>query len=278
MADHSQKWHDRSSSRNIESSSDSKGIAAIVTKLENLDRYMKKLKENVHAIQVGYQICRGAHLDIDCPYNEEIKSMEEVKYGEFGQPFLKNDGRFNGGRYDQPSSGERRPILIEIINKCMEEASKRYTEQEKWLKKFYQRFSDNERKETDESRMAEALAALEATTKNKKFDAIYLGLKLFVGVEDLNYLVSSSRGEICLCTVSSLLDHIKLSQDGECCSFLKFVSSGCFRLWSSIFADKSDKEFLIGLIKREIVKRIPTSSHMVLLLQSRAMKAVRVGI
>nr|GEV12331.1 hypothetical protein [Tanacetum cinerariifolium] len=30
---------------------------------------------------------------------------------------------------------------------------------------------------------------------------------------------------------------------------------------SSIFVDKSDKEFLFGLIKREIVKRIPTSSH-----------------
>nr|GEV03580.1 hypothetical protein [Tanacetum cinerariifolium] len=68
--------------------------------------------------------------------------------------------------------------------------------------------------------------------------------------------------EICLFTVSSSLEHFKLSQDGECCSFLKFVSSGCFRLWSSIFADKSDKEFfLFGLIKREIVKIILTSSH-----------------
>nr|GEZ95280.1 copia protein [Tanacetum cinerariifolium] len=50
--------------------------------------------------------------------------------------------------------------------------------------------------------------------------------------------------EICLCTVSSSLEHIELSQDGECCFFLKFVSSGYFRLRSSIFADKSDKEFL----------------------------------
>nr|GEZ28240.1 reverse transcriptase domain-containing protein [Tanacetum cinerariifolium] len=50
--------------------------------------------------------------------------------------------------------------------------------------------------------------------------------------------------EICLCTVSSSLEHIELSRDGECCFFLKFVSSGYFRLWSSIFADKSDKEFL----------------------------------
>ncbi|GKE74696.1 hypothetical protein Tco_1536737 [Tanacetum coccineum] len=101
MADHSQKWHDRSSSRNIESSSNSEGIAAIVNKLENLGRDMKKLKENVHAIQVGCQICEGAHLDKDCPLNEEIKSVEEVKYGEFGRPFPnRNDGRFNRRGYD----------------------------------------------------------------------------------------------------------------------------------------------------------------------------------
>nr|GEZ83498.1 integrase, catalytic region, zinc finger, CCHC-type, peptidase aspartic, catalytic [Tanacetum cinerariifolium] len=59
---------------------------------------------------------------------------------------------------------------------------------------------------------------------------------------------------ICFCTVSSSLEHIELSQDGECCFFLKFVSSGYFRLWSSIFADKSDKEFLFRLIKRDCKK------------------------
>ncbi|GJX53925.1 hypothetical protein Tco_0282294 [Tanacetum coccineum] len=53
MADHSQKWHDGSSSMNIDSSSNSKGIVAIVIKLDSLGRDMKKLKENVHAIQVG---------------------------------------------------------------------------------------------------------------------------------------------------------------------------------------------------------------------------------
>ncbi|GJU92352.1 reverse transcriptase domain-containing protein [Tanacetum coccineum] len=222
-----------------ESSSSSEGIAAIVNKLENLGRDMKKLKENVHAIQVGCQICEGAHLDKDCPFYEEIKSMEEVKYGEFGRPFPinnRNDGRFNKGGYDHPSSGERRPNLTEIINKYIEEASKRHTEQDEWLKKFYQSteasreahdkiiqgletkvktlanevegrtnngkfeeckaictedglplytpfyyspeeieyfsansgFLDNEKQETDDSGMAEALAALEATLKKKK--------------------------------------------------------------------------------------------------------------
>ncbi|GJZ33824.1 hypothetical protein Tco_0579260 [Tanacetum coccineum] len=198
MADHSQKWHDRSSSRNIESSSNSEGIAAIVNKLENLGRDMKKLKENVYAIQVGCQICKGAHLYKDCPLNEEIKSVEEVKYGEFGRPFPnRNEGRFNKRGYDQPSSGERRPSLTEIINKYMEEASKRHTEQDKCRKfkecktiytedrlplytpfyyspkeieYFYANsgFSDNERQETDDSGMVEALAALEATIKKNK--------------------------------------------------------------------------------------------------------------
>nr|GEV41305.1 hypothetical protein [Tanacetum cinerariifolium] len=72
-----------SQSRNKESSSNSKGIAAIVNKLENLGRDMKKLKEKVHAIQVGCQNCKGAHLDKDCPLKEEVKTIKEVKYDEF---------------------------------------------------------------------------------------------------------------------------------------------------------------------------------------------------
>ncbi|GJR57608.1 hypothetical protein Tco_1499770 [Tanacetum coccineum] len=141
MANHSQKWHDGSSSRNIESSSNSKGITAIVNKLENLSRDIKKLKENVHAIQIECQIYGGTYLDKDCPLKKEVNSVEEVKYEEFGRPFPnnnRNDGRFNKGGYDQPSSEEKRPSLTEIINKYMEEASKRHSEQDEWLKKFYQ--------------------------------------------------------------------------------------------------------------------------------------------
>ncbi|GKD17960.1 hypothetical protein Tco_1207118, partial [Tanacetum coccineum] len=110
MADHSHKWHDGSSHRSIEGSS-SEGIAAIVKKLENLGRDIKKLKENVHAIQVGCQTREGAHLDKDCPLNEEVKGMEKVKYGEFSRPFPNN--------------------------RCDKEASKRQAEQDEWLKKFY---------------------------------------------------------------------------------------------------------------------------------------------
>ncbi|GJU46490.1 RNA-directed DNA polymerase, eukaryota, reverse transcriptase zinc-binding domain protein [Tanacetum coccineum] len=51
MADHSQKWHDRTTSKSIRSSSSNDGLAALVNKLDNLGRDMKKLKESVYAIQ-----------------------------------------------------------------------------------------------------------------------------------------------------------------------------------------------------------------------------------
>ncbi|GJY55294.1 reverse transcriptase domain-containing protein [Tanacetum coccineum] len=77
MADHSKKWHNGTTSRNIGSSSSKDRLAALVNKLDNLGRDMKKLKESVHAIQVGCQICEGPHLDKDCPLNEEVKQVEE---------------------------------------------------------------------------------------------------------------------------------------------------------------------------------------------------------
>ncbi|GJT66908.1 zinc knuckle CX2CX4HX4C containing protein [Tanacetum coccineum] len=82
----SDESHDGTSSRNISSTSDTDGLAAVISKLDNLGRDMKKLKENVHAIQVGCQIYEGPHLDKECPLNEEVKQVDEVKYGEFGRP------------------------------------------------------------------------------------------------------------------------------------------------------------------------------------------------
>nr|GEZ76418.1 hypothetical protein [Tanacetum cinerariifolium] len=112
MVDHSQKWHDGSSSKNIDSSSNSERIAAIVRKLDRLGRDKKKLKENVHVIQVGCQLCGGAHLEKECPLKKEVKSMEEVKYGEFGRPFPNNSR--NEGFSDDESQ--------EIDKSRMEEA------------------------------------------------------------------------------------------------------------------------------------------------------------
>ncbi|GJV96637.1 hypothetical protein Tco_1548214 [Tanacetum coccineum] len=139
MADHSQKWHDGSSNRNIESSSNSKGIASDVSKLDNLGRDMMNLKENVHAIQVGCQNCRGAHLDKDCPLNEEVKSVEEAKYGEFGRSGAKYlvgpPGYFT--RIDnRPPFEEKRPSLEELMNKHLEESTRRRAKMEEWVKKL----------------------------------------------------------------------------------------------------------------------------------------------
>nr|GEV44257.1 hypothetical protein [Tanacetum cinerariifolium] len=85
IVDHSQKWHDGTSSRNISSISNTYGLDVVVSKLDNLGHDMNKLKENVHAIQVGCQICEGPHLDKECPLNEEVKQVEKVKYGKFGR-------------------------------------------------------------------------------------------------------------------------------------------------------------------------------------------------
>ncbi|GJX33449.1 hypothetical protein Tco_0243304, partial [Tanacetum coccineum] len=107
----------RATKRNIDSSSNSEGITAIVSKLDSLGRDMKKLKENVHVIQVGCQICEGAHLYKECPLSKEVQSIEEVIYGEFGRPFLNNSKN--------------------------DEAAKIHVEQDEWLKRFYQNTKTN---------------------------------------------------------------------------------------------------------------------------------------
>ncbi|GKF46748.1 hypothetical protein Tco_0136550 [Tanacetum coccineum] len=158
MADHSQKWHDGTSSRNISSSSNTDGLAAIISKLDNLGRDMIKLKENVHAIQVGCQIYEGPHLDKECPLNEEVKQLEEVKYREFGRsaPFSGSNGpKFRVGppgyytRTDnRPPCGEKRPSLEEIMNKHQEESARRSAEMKEWFMKLQENAEINTRNQS----------------------------------------------------------------------------------------------------------------------------------
>ncbi|GJU43134.1 hypothetical protein Tco_1200400 [Tanacetum coccineum] len=132
--------------KSIRSSSSNDGLAALVNKFDNLGRDMKKLKESVHAIQVGCQICEGPHLDKDCPLNEEVKQVEEVRYREFRRttPFNGNNGgKFRVGppgyytKIDNRSSyGEKRQILEELLAKHQEESARRSTEMEVWIKKL----------------------------------------------------------------------------------------------------------------------------------------------
>ncbi|GJU50023.1 hypothetical protein Tco_1219578, partial [Tanacetum coccineum] len=127
-----------------DSSISSEVIATIVSKLDILGRDMKKLKETVHAIQVGCQTCRGAHLDKECPLNKEVKSMEEVKYGKFrrSSPFS-NRAKYRVGPpgyytpiENRPPFGEKRPSLEELLNKHIEESTRRRAEVEERVKKL----------------------------------------------------------------------------------------------------------------------------------------------
>nr|GEX25697.1 hypothetical protein [Tanacetum cinerariifolium] len=132
MADHSQKWYDRTLSRSLSSSSNTDGLAVIVSKLNNLGHDMKKLKENVHAIQVGCQIYEGPHIDKECPLEEEVNKVKKVNYDEFGRltPFNgSNEAKHHVGspgyytRTDnRPPYREKRPSLEELMNKHMEES------------------------------------------------------------------------------------------------------------------------------------------------------------
>nr|GEU78001.1 hypothetical protein [Tanacetum cinerariifolium] len=117
----------------IQSNSNTDGLPASVSKLDNLGRDMKKLKENVHAIQVGCQICEGAHLDKECHLNEEVKQVEEVNYGEFGRPAPfngNNRAKFHVGppgyyphTDSRPPYGEKKPSLEDLMNKHKEESA-----------------------------------------------------------------------------------------------------------------------------------------------------------
>ncbi|GJT19995.1 hypothetical protein Tco_0878701 [Tanacetum coccineum] len=102
MTDHSHKWHDETTSRYVGSSSSDDGLAALVSKLDNLGRDMKKLKESIYAIMVKCQVCEGHHPDKNCPLNEVVKGIEEVKYGEYGNPFSNHNRQTQGYSSNRP--------------------------------------------------------------------------------------------------------------------------------------------------------------------------------
>ncbi|GJW32061.1 hypothetical protein Tco_0052093 [Tanacetum coccineum] len=114
MADHSQKWQDETTSRNIRSRSSKDGLIALVNKLDNLGRDMKKLKET--------------------PFNGNNGGKFPV--GPHGY-YTKIDNR--------PSYGERRQSLEELLAKHQEESARRSTEMEVWIKKLQENAKINTR-------------------------------------------------------------------------------------------------------------------------------------
>ncbi|GJZ97323.1 hypothetical protein Tco_0669776 [Tanacetum coccineum] len=81
MDDHSQKWHDGASSRGLGGISLDR-MSVITNKLNDLGCDMIKLKESVHAIQVGCEMCGGTRLEKNCHLKEEVKSIKATGYGE----------------------------------------------------------------------------------------------------------------------------------------------------------------------------------------------------
>ncbi|GJY76758.1 hypothetical protein Tco_0481874 [Tanacetum coccineum] len=111
MADHYQKWHDGTSTRN-KSSNASDGLAAIQAQLNNLGSEIKKVNEILR---------KGRHL-------------KEAYYTQFRVPFL-NAGRYRATalRFYQRDNGntsyqERRQTMEESLNKFMAESAKRHDE------------------------------------------------------------------------------------------------------------------------------------------------------
>ncbi|GJV37381.1 retrovirus-related pol polyprotein from transposon TNT 1-94 [Tanacetum coccineum] len=90
--------------------------------------------------KVGCQICEGPYLDKDCPLNQEVKQVEEVRYGEFRRtsPFNgNNEGKFHVGppgyytkADNRPPYGDKRQILEELLAKHQEESARISTKME----------------------------------------------------------------------------------------------------------------------------------------------------
>nr|GEX07635.1 reverse transcriptase domain-containing protein [Tanacetum cinerariifolium] len=68
--------------------------AQALTTIQTMADHSQNYGMTVHHFR-RRQICEGAHLDKECSLNEEVKSIKEVKYGEFGcsSPFK------NGAKY-----------------------------------------------------------------------------------------------------------------------------------------------------------------------------------
>ncbi|GJU99290.1 zinc knuckle CX2CX4HX4C containing protein [Tanacetum coccineum] len=182
MTDHSQKWHDGTSSRNVSNNSDTNGLAAVISKLDNLGCDMKKLKENVHAIQVGCQIYEGPHIDKECHLNEEVKQVEEVKYGEFRYPAPFNES--NGAKFyvgplgyytrtnNRPPYGEKRLSLEKLMNKHQEESAQRSAQMDEWIKKLQENAEINTRNQSTplknlETKIEQLTKELKSKTTNE---------------------------------------------------------------------------------------------------------------
>ncbi|GKA99049.1 hypothetical protein Tco_0826986, partial [Tanacetum coccineum] len=141
MTDHSQKWHNETSTR-CRSTETSDGLAAIQAQLNNHGREIKKVNEKVYVAQVGCELCKGPHYTKDFPLKEEGKTLEEAYYTQFGVPFPQG-GQYRAaapGFYQRnngnPSYQERRQTMEESLRKFMAESAKRHEENSNLIKEI----------------------------------------------------------------------------------------------------------------------------------------------
>ncbi|GJZ52478.1 hypothetical protein Tco_0606993 [Tanacetum coccineum] len=89
MADHSQKWHDKGSIRSLGGSRSDK-ISVIINKLNDIGYDMRKLKESVHAIQIGESIDRNLKR-----HDSAIKGLEKKvkQLARVGHSSMTNDSK-----------------------------------------------------------------------------------------------------------------------------------------------------------------------------------------
>ncbi|GJX42747.1 hypothetical protein Tco_0257737 [Tanacetum coccineum] len=73
------------------------------------------------------ETCGGAHLDKECLLREEVKSIEEVK----------STGILHTCRY-HPPFGEKKPSLEELMNKHLDESTRKRAKMEEWMKKLHE--------------------------------------------------------------------------------------------------------------------------------------------
>ncbi|GJZ12668.1 putative reverse transcriptase domain-containing protein [Tanacetum coccineum] len=139
MVEYSQKWRNGTSRKISTEASD--GLASIQAQLNNLGREIKKVNEKVYDAQVGCKQCKGPHYTKDFPLKEEVKTLEEAYYTQFGRPYQGGGYRAAAPGFYQrnnanPSYQERRQSMEETLSKFMSESAKRHEENSNMIKEI----------------------------------------------------------------------------------------------------------------------------------------------
>ncbi|GJQ91228.1 hypothetical protein Tco_0002367 [Tanacetum coccineum] len=110
MTDHSYKWHEEESNREMREYNLNR-MSIIIDKLNNLSREMRNLKKNVHAIKRRYESCNEAYHGDDCLSSKEVKCVKVTESREDSLMKMPNNN----------SPSRNRPKLEETLGIYLEE-------------------------------------------------------------------------------------------------------------------------------------------------------------